>query len=267
MGGEEVGHQLAHVVLGFPVLGAVVDADISIVAVGNGLLEPQQGASLRRVRPHGITAPGAGHVHIRLDGEVLHVMAAGAEAPFLGLGEVHVYLVHLHPSLVGIEAVFRGKLGQGRLGRAFEFLRREGDVGPLPGFVRAPLAPKDRLQFHPGLGEGVIGYQAGIGQGVQQVTAVDFLDEFHQLVPLTHQVADAFSGTVVLRFFLGAGFCLVQLILALLVAVALVEQLFQGFHQPGTQSIGVTVALHEVPQAIAHHIVHVPGQQGHEAVE
>ena len=74
--GLEVRHQLADVILRLPVIRAVVDAHLGIVAVGNGLAKAQQRTALWRSSDHiGVAAARAGRVHVGLDRQVLHVVA------------------------------------------------------------------------------------------------------------------------------------------------------------------------------------------------
>ena len=206
-------------------------------------------------------------MHIRLFDQVLHVVARRAKAPVFCLGQVHVDLVHLHLALVGVEAVFRGELRKGGLRRSLVLQGVEGDVGPLPRFIAGTLAPEHRLQLHPRLRERVVGYQTRIGQGVEQVTPVDFLNELQQLVPFSQQVVHLLAGGVVLRFLLQPGFGTVQFVLALLVAAAFFQQLFQRLHQARAQAIGFTLALHEVPQTGANYVINVTRQQCNKTIK
>ena len=222
---------------------------------------------LATVRPHGVTTVRAGGMHIGLHRQVLHVVTARAEAPGLCLGQVHVDLVNLDPTLIGVETVLGGELRQGRLRRALVLLRRQRHVGTLARLVLTALAPEHRLQLDARLRERVVGYQARIGQRVQQVAAVDFLDELKHLVALAKQLVDFVLRGFVLGLLLGLGPGLVELVLALLVSFSLLDQLFKGLGQPGAQPIGLALALHEVPQSGTDDIVHVLAQQGHEAVE
>ena len=198
LGRIEVGQQLAEVVLRLPVLGAVVDAHLGVVAVGDRLTEAQQGAPLGGVGPQALATAGAGRVDIGLEGQVLHVVATGTEAPRLRLGQGHVDLVDLDPALVGVEAVLRGELRQGRLGGPLVAQGIEGDVGPFARFVLGAAAPQHRFQLHPRLREGIVGDEAGVRQGIKQVAVVDLPDQLQQLVPLAVQVVDLRLGGLVL---------------------------------------------------------------------
>jgi hypothetical protein len=48
-GRQKVGHELANIEFRFPIFRAVVDTNVGIVAVGNGLLEAKQGALLSAI--------------------------------------------------------------------------------------------------------------------------------------------------------------------------------------------------------------------------
>ena len=110
--GLEVDQQLAQVVARLAVLGAIVDAHPGVVAIGDGLAEAQQLAALRLITPHGVPTAWAGDMRIGLHHEVLHVVARRAQAPGFEARQRHVDLIDLDATLVGVEAVFRGKLGQ-----------------------------------------------------------------------------------------------------------------------------------------------------------
>ena len=265
--GQEVRHQLAHVILRFAVLGAVVDAHFRVVAVGNRLAESQQRAALRRVAPHRLAAARAHRMNVRLHAQVLHVVAARAKTPVLGLGEVHVDLVDFHTPLVRVEAVFRGELGQRRLRRALVLQRIERDVTALARLVDTTAAPQHGLQLHPGFRKGVVRNQPVVGHRAEQVARVDFLDELEELVALSQQLVDFRLGRLVLWLLLELLDRLVELVLALLVAAPLLLQLGQRLHQAAAQAIRLALALHEIQQPRPHHFIHIAVEQLHEAVE
>src|SRR5690606_29649155 len=121
---RKFGQQLSDVKSRFAVLRAVVDLHLSLVAVGDGLLEAKQLAFLRDVRPLGIRAPGADAIAVGTFREVHRMMAGRADAPVLHFRELHIVLLDLDPAAVRISGIFRSKLRKGRLGWALVSLRR-----------------------------------------------------------------------------------------------------------------------------------------------
>ena len=264
---QKIRHQLTQVILGLPVFRAIVDAYLGIVTVGNRLTKAQQGASLRRVPPHGILAAGADRMHVRLDAEVLHVVATGTESPIFGLGQIHVDLVHLDPPLVGVKAVLRSKLGQRRLRRTLVLQGIERDVAPLSRLIRGSTTPQYRFELYSRLRKSVVGNQSVIGQRAEQVTRVDLLDELQKRISLAQQLINLSLGRLITGLLLELFDGLVEFILALLVAPSFFQQLGQYFDQTGAQSIGLPLALHEVQQPGMHHRISVRIEQMHEGIK
>ena len=143
------------------------------------------------------------------------------------------------------------------MGRPLVFQGVQSDIGPLPRLVAGPLAPQHRFQLDTRLRERIVRNQTRIGQCIEQITPIDLLDQLQQFVPLPQQVIHFFACAVVLGALLQLGFGTVEFVFALFVAAPFLQQLLQRLEQARVQSIGLTLALHEVQQAGAHHIVDV----------
>ena len=247
--GVKIRQQLPGIELGLPVFRAIVNPHLRIVAVGNRLLETQQGPALRNVAPHRIPAARAIGMYIDLGivfamrAQQLHVMAGRTQAPVLQLGQIHVDLVHLHPPLIRVEAIFRRELGDRRGCRAFILDRGQRHISALTHVITALLAPQDRLQLHPGLREGIVRNQAGVGQRVKQLALVYFLHQHKGALPLPIQLVDFCLGRLVLRL----GLKRLDLVLAGIGALAMLLTLkgepLQQLEHRNTQTVQVLGAL------------------------